>query len=91
MKRLLALVLCLSLSLGLFSACGTDKTDSYTPTGDGLTQEGDLIGPTAPEQEEEPQKMTLIWYPDRTLNPYTCTDFTNQALFSLLYQSLFTI
>ena len=89
-KRLCAILLCLCLGVSLFSACGQEKTEPYTPTGDGLTRDEDSNTPTAPEKEEEPQKLTLIWYPDRTLNPYTCTDFTNQALFSLLFQGLFT-
>ena len=91
MKRLCAILLCIGLSLGILSGCAEKEQEPYTPTGDGLTWDEDYTGPTAPPKEEEPQKLSLIWYPDRTLNPYTCADFTNQMLFSLLYQSLFSV
>jgi len=31
----------------------------------------------------------LVYYPNIPLNPFTCTDFTNRALLSLMYQGLF--
>ncbi len=89
MKRITALFLCLCLTAGLFAGC--DLTEKpYVPTGDGLTWEEDYTGPiyTRPADEQMPE-LTLTYFPDRTLNPLTSTDFTNQALFSLLYQSLF--
>lgn len=62
------------------------------PTGDGLTWEEDYTGPvqTKPTQPQD-QALTLTYYPERSMNPYLCTDFTNRALFSLLYQSLFVV
>lgn len=90
MKRFTAIVLCLCMCAGLLGGCGKD--DAYTPTGDGLTWDEDYTGPvyTAPTGHEE-QELVLTWYPDRSMNPYICTDFTNQALFSLLYQGLFSV
>lgn len=88
MKRVLALILCLMLLLG---GCA-DKNDAYVPTGDGLSYDEAYTGPqntVAPE--EEPQILSVAYYREETLNPYLCTDFTNRALFSLLYQSLFTV
>jgi len=86
MKRLLAALLCVLL------LCGCASETTYVPTGDGLTWDEDYTGPvyTHPEEDGE-QVLTLTYYPDRSMNPYICTDFTNRALFSLLYQSLFTI
>lgn len=83
MKRILCIVLALVL------LCGCSKQDAYTPTGDALLPE-DYTGPvnTAP-QEDQVQSLVLTYYPDITMNPYQCTDFTNRALFSLLYQGLF--
>ena len=81
MKRLTAFLLCLCIAVGLMG-CGTG--DGYVPTGDGLTWDEDYTGPVYTHPSETEQSLTLTWYPDRSLNPYICTDFTNQALFSLL-------
>ena len=90
MKRTIAILLCCALSLGLFG-CGSQK-DAYTPTGDGLTWDEDYTGEaTRPSVDGSSQEVSLIYYPNETMNPYNCTDFTNRALFSLLYQSLFVV
>lgn len=88
MKRLPALLLCLCL---LLTGCAAGE-EGYVPTGDGLSYDEDYSGPQATvEVPEEEQKLTLAYYPNETFNPYRCTDYTNRALFSLLYQSLFTV
>ena len=83
--------LCFALALTLLLLCGCGKKGAYTPTGDALMPE-DYAGPaiTAPPSQEE-QSLVLTYYPNITLNPYSCTDFTNRALFSLLYQGLFAL
>lgn len=88
MKRFLALMLCLCLVL---SGCSGKKGD-YTPTGDGLSYDENYTGPqnTHPT-EETPQKLSLAYYVNRSLNPYLCEDYTNRVLLTLLYQSLFTV
>ena len=88
MKR----ILCLVTALVLLFVCGCSKTkDAYTPTGDALMPE-DYSGPAvAAPQEQTAQSLVLTYYPTVTMNPYTCSDFTNRALFSLLYQGLFTM
>ena len=85
MKR----ILCLMLSLVLL--CGCSKQSAYEPTGDALMPE-DYSGPaiTGPQDDTE-QSLVLTYYPNITMNPYQCTDFTNRALFSLLYQGLFAL
>ena len=91
MKRIFALCLCFVLTLGVFSGC--KNTDgAYVPTGDGLSYDEDYTGPvyTRP-QEDGQEKLTLTYYPKVTMNPISCTDFTNRALFSLIYQSLFAV
>lgn len=88
MKR----VFCLSLSLVLLLLCGCSGADKpYTPTGDALVAE-DYQGqaPTAPQQDTQ-ESLVLTYYPNITMNPYQCTDFTNRTLFSLLYQGLFAV
>lgn len=90
MKRCLAGFLCLCLVCTLFAGCGDE--DVYVPTGDALEYEEDYTGPTvSPTVAEEEQTLTLTYYPSISMNPYKCTDFTNKALFSLLYQGLFVV
>ena len=86
MKRITAFFLLAALLCGLLTGCTTEEPP-YMPTGDALD---DGSADTAPRQDED-QKLTLIYYPDRSLNPYTCMDYTNRVLFSLLYQGLFAI
>ncbi|MBR4110027.1 MAG: ABC transporter substrate-binding protein [Oscillospiraceae bacterium] len=91
MRRLTAGLLCVLLTATLLAGCQKPNT-AHVPTGDGLTWDEDYTGPvnTHPEEEQE-QSLTLTYYPGITLNPYSCTDFTNRTLFSLLYQGLFTV
>lgn len=88
MKKLAALMLAVLL---LLSGCGSDK-GAYVPTGDGLSYGEDYTGPVnEPQKETAVQELTLIYYPDQSLNPIKCTDYTNRALFTLVYQSLFAV
>lgn len=82
---ILSAILCISL-------LGCTQQDVYTPTGDGLTWEEDYTGPvyTRPNDNDQ-QELTLTYYPDRSMNPLDSMDFTNRALFSLIYQSLFVV
>lgn len=89
MKRLLALISCL-LVLTLLGCTTTDAP--YVPTGNGLALEDESFqNTTAPTENTKEQELVLVYYPNKTMNPYTCTDFTNRALFSLIYQGLFTV
>ena len=84
MKRVVAILLCLVL---LLTGCVTGN-DPYVPTGDGLENED---GPQTGLPEENAKDLSIPYYKNLTLNPYLCTDYTNRALFSLLYQSLFSV
>lgn len=85
MKRTICLCISFILLLTMLTACGSGD-DVYVPTGDGLG------GVDAPPSVTEPQdqSLTLTYYREETMNPLTCTDFTNRTLFSLLYQGLFS-
>lgn len=86
MKRFITILILLCLTAALFG-CGQEN--AYVPTGNGLTpEEGETV--YIPPAETE-QKLTLTYYADRSMNPYESADFTNRALFSLLYQGLFVI
>ena len=87
MKRITALLLIFSLLACLFAGCGSDK--AYVPTGDALLMEGEE--PTEDHSNAEPQEFSLVYYPKRDLNPLTSHDYTNRALFSLMYQGLFSV
>ena len=92
MKRILALMLAALLLAGLFSGCGMEEEGAYVPTGDALVMDdGPVV--TQPREDEMDLDLTvkLTWYPDRSLNPLRCNDLTNRTLFSLIYQSLFTV
>ncbi len=92
MRRRLALMLCVLMMLGLFSGCAQDVVP-YVPTGNALVMDDGSTIATAPQDSSEhtDQTMKLTYYPDRSLNPLTCTDLTNRTLFSLIYQSLFVV
>ena len=90
MKKFLPLILVFSLVLSLFAGCVPENTP-YEPTGDALAEEDADLYATEPTGSGATQELTLIYYPDRSLNPLTCADFTNQVVLSLLYQGLFNV
>ncbi len=86
MKRLLALILVLFLTV---CAAGCQEGSSDLPTGDGLHQPDNSV-PTADVEPTE-QTLSMVYSPEKTMNPYSCSDFTNRAIFPLIYQSLFVM
>jgi len=86
-KRIISALLSIVLAAGLFCSCTSEDPGPYIPTGDGLSDVTVSTQPTLPPE----QSLTLTYYPQRALNPYTATDYTNRVLFSLLYQSLFFV
>lgn len=87
MKRLVSLLLCAALIVCVFAGCA-DEEAPYVPTGDALDSNSDSPNrPATPEQQD----LTMVYYPDRSMNPYTSTDYTNRALMPLMYQGLFAV
>ena len=91
MKKLLAILLSITLLAGMFSGCTRAIDNSgYVPTGDAILLEGqepeDILPP-----EEDTQELTLAYYPDRKLNPLFGSDYINRILMSLMYQPLFAV
>ena len=86
MKHKFCVLFCILIFVCLLAACGGSK-EPYEPTGDGL---GSVeVAPSATEPPD--QSLTMIYYRQETLNPLQTSDYTNRALFSLLYQGLFTV
>ena len=90
MKKALLLLLCTVLLLGCFSGCAAEDTP-YEPTGDALAPEDADVNATIPEETDEEQAFSLVYYPNRSMNPTLATDYTNRMLFSLIYQGLFFV
>ena len=85
MKKCICLLLC---CLCLFTGCTVDDK-AYVPTGNALVRDdGSMLGSQETEPEPE-QELVMMYYPEISLNPFVCTDFTNRTLFSLIYQGLF--
>lgn len=87
MKRIAIMFLSALLVLSLLCACGSQEP--YVPTGNGLGDQG-ATQPSV-DTDQTVQSLSLVYHPEKTLNPYTCADYTNRALFSLIYQGLFTV
>ena len=84
MKRIAAILVLFALIL---SGCAPEE-HAYVPSGDALLEEDPTSAPTEPG---EMPTLSMAYYPDRSMNPYSATDYTNRALFSLIYQGLFTV
>ena len=90
MKKILPLILCFSLVLSLLAGC-VPENRPYEPTGEALAAEDADLNATEPTGDGSTQNLSLIYYPERSLNPLTCADFTNQVVLSLIYQGLFNV
>ena len=90
MKKILPLILCLALLLGCLSGCAAEDKP-YVPHGDALADEDADVNAWDEEEEEVEQELTLAYYPNRSMNPFTANDYTNRTLFSLIYQGLFSV
>ena len=85
MKKLLGMILVLAL---VFSMAACSRGGEYVPTGDALEpEEGETSPVTRPTDGEQMQDLTLTYYAEESMNPILSNNYTNRALFSLLYQS----
>ena len=90
MKKIISVILLLSMTAGIFSGCGRRIDNSaYVATGDAILMEGEE--PEEVLNEEETQELNLAYYPDRRLNPIFGSDYINRILMSLMYQPLFAV
>ena len=89
MRKWIALALCLSLCVGLLGCVAENR--EYVPSGGQLVMDSPVGDATAPTEAAEEQELTLTIYTDRSTNPFSCNDYTNRTLFSLIYQGLFSV
>ena len=89
MKRIISLLLCLCMMAGLLSGCRAEDPESYVPTGDALAMEEEEV--VKQVTTDGTQSFSLAYYPEKGLDPIQCTDYTNRALFPLMYQGLFSV
>ena len=59
MKKITALLLVLTLALGLFAGCDDASDEPYVPTGDALVMEGQDPDSVGPQKEVIPEKLSL--------------------------------
>ncbi len=91
MKRYIALLLCLVLTVSAFAGCSRVSDEVYIPTGSALVMEDEDPDANVEVDDGRDQELSLAYYADRSMNPLISTNFTNRALFSLIYQGLFSI
>ena len=88
MKRMLSWILVLTL---LLSGCaGATRPTPASTTESELQEYEEIVVPTQ-EPEKEYPTFGLSYLPAYGLNPYLCTATANRAIFSLMYEGLFTI
>ena len=89
MKKAILILLCAALCAGSICGCAVSDSGAYVATGDALEgATSATAATTADESDSAAQSISMCYYADAGFNPYTCTNFTNRALFSFLYQSL---
>ena len=74
MKRVISLLLAAVMAMGLLGGCVIEDETAYVPTGDALVLEGQDPDSVNPTVEAALQELTLVYYPDKSLNPLLCND-----------------
>lgn len=86
MKKYLSLLLCFVL---LLSGCAIDNGIDAMPTENMAATEN--IEPSSAPEVQERGGFGLSYLSEYGLNPYLCAATANRAIFSLLYESYFTV
>ena len=92
MKKIIALSCALAVLIGLLCGCTVGDPGAYVPTGSGLTYDdptGDTQATQPPEETE--LELSMVYNVSASGNPFLCTDPSNRAWMSLLYQGLFAV
>ena len=103
MKRRISFVLALALMLTMLGGCSISLgrlTSFFTRESQETAHDDSQSEETPPEEmasetvlteTQAPEVLCLPYQKDYGLNPYTCTSFTNRAIFSLLYEPLYAM
>lgn len=82
MKKLISLLICLSLFIGILTSCGGGGNDD-TEADETTTEE------ETTQQAKVERNINLGYYEDKSFNPFTTDSPTNKSLMTLVYDSLF--
>lgn len=85
MKKLIPILLCLVIFIGIFIALKKDKEPSI-PT-DEITGETSLVS----DSQEVKREIKLGYFKEKSLNPYKTESTLNRNVATLIYDSLFVI
>ena len=92
MKRILALCCAVLLLASLLPGCTVGGKGAYVPSGSGLTYDDPTENPQATDPTEEPElDISMVYNVAASVNPFQCTDPSNRAWMSLIYQGLFAV
>lgn len=90
MRHNAPLVLLLALLFAL-AACTGQAAQEEAPDAQAPVQADDSTSEPTGVETEDGAPFTLGYYADLGLNPYTCSNSTNQAVIRLLYEPLFEV
>lgn len=83
MKKLICILICITVVFTIFASCGDRNNEDITTTDPSQSE----FSTTEPQPIE--RKVTLGYYKGKSLNPYTTESPTNKNLLTLVYDSLF--
>lgn len=92
MKKILALLMAVLTLTGMMAGCSVGRQDVYVPTGNGLTYDdpSEDAEHTQPTEEAE-LELSLVYNTTASGNPFQCSDPSNRAWMSLIFQGLFAV
>ena len=82
MKKLICLLACFAVIIGILSGCGDRNTEDTTTT-------DTTVSEPVTENTVKERKVTLGYYKGKSLNPFKTESPTNRNLMTLVYDSLF--
>jgi len=91
MKKILALCCAAVLLVSMLAGCAVGR-EPYVPKGSGLTYDDPTENTRNTDPTEEPElDISMVYNAQASENPFKCTDPSNRAWMSLIYQGLFAV
>ena len=89
-RKILYCLISLLLVLGILSGCASgDEPEQETPADSGINSDTSLTG--TPLKSNSDGRLTLVYAPGSSLNPYSSDSEFNLQLSGLMYESLFSL